>query len=452
MEDAKTSFNVFCAVIGIGSLAMPSNYARAGPVYATIPLGFMMFANTYAAIKLSRCWRLHRPSRLGVCVLVPIAYLILGSTLLDVSFPDTFGRTFWIIFVALMVVPVSLIPMLKESAGMAFAGCMGTAIADIIAVAILQWNMRGHPSIPKPDVSVHQVLTCFGNLAVAYGAAIVIPDLQREHSQPQRMPRVLMVSIVLISAFFFAIAVVGYLAGGCQISGNVLYSIVDTSNPLGQTPLGFTSSRAAVVMAYLFMQVHIAVAFSTLMMPAFYVAERLILGMHKTSAIVRFNPDQDQEIIDQDLELQEKYSDVHTLTPMGVSGHGVSASSLVEKSEVPRGDHEEQLREPYKGIKNKLRYITLRLTIITIMVVIGVAAQNKFLDLEDFTGATAHTVNYMVMPVLIHVRVFWKIIAGVYVMIHAGKKLFSPSDDDTAFPYCDAEYQDEPYYIRNRTS
>ncbi|KAG2502366.1 hypothetical protein JM16_009866, partial [Phytophthora kernoviae] len=32
MEDAKASFNLFCCVCGIGSLAMPSNYARAGPL------------------------------------------------------------------------------------------------------------------------------------------------------------------------------------------------------------------------------------------------------------------------------------------------------------------------------------------------------------------------------------------------------------------------------------
>ncbi|KAE9133629.1 hypothetical protein PF005_g3362 [Phytophthora fragariae] len=216
------------------------------------------------------------------------------------------------------------------------------------------------------------------------------------------------------------------------------------------------------------------------MMPPFYVAERLILGMHKTQPIVRFNPDEDQEIIDQDLELQEKYSYVQSSTPLETSGRRVSALSLVEKSEG-RMSHlrvalefgeditEEQLREPYQGAKNKLRYITLRIAMIIIMVIIAVAAQDKFLDLEDFTGATAHTVNCMIMPVLIYMRVFWRKmpihdkaastavlvicgLAGLYVMIHAGKNLFSPSDDDTAFPYCDAEYQDEPYYVRNSTS
>ncbi|OWZ16378.1 hypothetical protein PHMEG_0009848 [Phytophthora megakarya] len=498
MDDAKTAFNLFCCVLGIGSLAMPSNYARAGPVYATIALAFMMFANTYAAMKLSMAmlaapssvktygdlgeWALGKwgrfftvVSQMGVCVLVPCAFLVLGSTLLDVLFPDSFSQTFWIIFMAIMVIPACLIPTLKESAGMAFAGCMGTAIADVIAVSILQYNMRGHPSIPKPDVSMHQVLTCFGNLALAYGASIVIPDLQREHSQPQRMPRVVVVTMLIISAFFFAIALAGYTAGGCQISGNILYSIVDTSNPMGEAPLGFTANRGAVVMAYLFMQVHISIAFSTMMMPAFYMAERMVLGMHKTAPIVRFNAVENQVKMDEDLELPDKTSYVQVSTPHEMSGRQVSVSSLLEKSggrkTIDFGEEitEEQLREPYTGAKNTFRYITLRITIIIVMVVVAVAAQNKFLDLEDFTGSTAHTINCMIMPVLIYLRVFWKKmsvldkvasmvvmvmcgVAGFYVMIHAGKQLFTPSEDDVAFPYCEAEYQDEPYYVHNNTN
>ncbi|ETI43057.1 hypothetical protein F443_11910 [Phytophthora nicotianae P1569] len=284
---------------------------------------------------------------MGVCVLVPIAFLILGFTLLDVLFPDAFSQTFWIIFMVLMVTPICLIPTLKESAGIAFAGCMGTGIADVIAVSILQYNIRGHPSIPKPDVSVLQVLTCLGNLALAYGAAIVIPDLQREHSQRQRTP----------------------------ISGNILYSIVDNANPMGEAPLGFSPNHGAV----------------------------------DRSNCVRFN---DVENIEEDLELQEKHS-------------SVQVSTLHEEvTEV-------QLRESYRGVKNTIRYITLRITIIVMMDIVAIAAQDKFLDLEDFTGSTAHTVNCMIVLVLIYPR--------FYVMIHTGKQLFTPSEDDTAFPYCDAE-------------
>ncbi|KAL4128855.1 hypothetical protein PRIC2_007835 [Phytophthora ramorum] len=185
--------------------------------------------------------------------------------------------------------------------------------------------------------------------------------------------------------------------------------------------------------------------------------------MHKTAPIVRFNAEQGQDEIDEDLELQEKKSYVQVSTPQELSGRRVSASSLLEKSDgrmshlrvaLEFGEEitEEQLREPYKGTKNTLSYMALRIAIIALMVIISVAAQDKFLDLEDFTGSTAHTVNCMIMPVLIYLRVFWKKIVGCYVMIHAGKQLFTPSDDVTAFPYCDVEYQDEPYYVYNNTN
>jgi vesicular inhibitory amino acid transporter len=481
---------------------MPSNYARAGPFYASIALAFMIFANTYATLKLSKVmlvapssvrtygdlgeWALGKwgrfftvVSQMGVCLLVPIAFLVLGSTLLDVLVPDSFSQTFWIIFMALMVVPVCLIPTLKESAGMAFAGCMGTIIADIIAVIVLQWNMRGHPSVPSPEISAHQVLTCFGNLALAYGAAIVVPDLQREHSQPQRMPRVVVITILFISAFFVAIALLGYTAGGCQLSGNILYSIVSTSDPLGLAPLGFSADRGAVVMAYLFMQVHISIAFSTLMMPPFFMAERLILGMHKGPEIVRFNGEADQAAVDLDMEIHEKRSYIQSSTPVDAAGvRQVSASSMIEKSEgrmshlrvaLEFGEEitEEQLHAPYRN--NTLRYIALRICIIVVLVIIAVLARKRFLDLEDFTGATAHTTSCLLMPLIIYLRVFWKsmsvvdkgasmlvilvcAVTGCYVMIHAGKQLFTPSDDDTLFSYCDAEFQDEPYYIRNNST
>ncbi|CAI5717701.1 unnamed protein product [Peronospora destructor] len=497
LEDAKASFNLFCCMCGIGSLAMPSNFARAGPLYASIALAFMAFANTYATLKLSMVmlvapssvrtygdlgeWTLGKwgrvftvLSQLGVCILVPIAFLVLGSTLLDVLFPNSFSQIYWIIFMALMVAPVCLIPTLKEGAGMAFAGCMGTVIADIIAVIVLQWNMRGRDSIPKPDVTMHHVLTCFGNLALAYGAAIVVPDLQREHSQPQRMPRVVVITILFISAFFTLIATVGYTAGGCQLSGNILYSIVSTSDPLGLSPLGFVADRGAVVMAYLFMQVHISIAFSTLMMPPFFMAERLILGMHKSPEIVHFNGELDQ--INVDLDMEEKRSYMQSSTPMDAANRQMSAASMVEKEEgrmshlrvaLEFGEEisEVKLGEPYRN--NPLRYVVLRLAIIAVLVVIAVLARKRFIDLEDFTGATAHTTSCLLLPLIIYMRVFWKTMptwdkcasmlvvvvcasTGFYVTVHAGKHLFAPSNDHTLFPYCEKSGQAVLYPQQSR--
>ncbi|ETI37808.1 hypothetical protein F443_16335, partial [Phytophthora nicotianae P1569] len=62
LEDAKISFNIFCCFCGIGSLSMPSNYARAGPIYATIALLLMAFVNIYATIALSKVINAAPPS------------------------------------------------------------------------------------------------------------------------------------------------------------------------------------------------------------------------------------------------------------------------------------------------------------------------------------------------------------------------------------------------------
>ncbi|KUF99729.1 GPI-anchored leucine-rich lipoprotein [Phytophthora nicotianae] len=173
---------------------MPSNYARAGWLFATIALLFMAFANIYSSVLLSKVLYVAPPTvrtygDLDGCVSAA-ALRLPGTWWLSARrfVPDCFSQSVWIIFMALMVVPVALIPTMKESTGMAVAGCLGTIVADIIGIAILMWEERGHPSPPTADVTAHQVITTFGNLSLAYAAATVIPDLQRQHSQPERMP------------------------------------------------------------------------------------------------------------------------------------------------------------------------------------------------------------------------------------------------------------------------
>ncbi|POM75068.1 Amino Acid/Auxin Permease (AAAP) Family [Phytophthora palmivora] len=479
LEDAKISFNIFCCFCGIGSLSMPSNYARAGPVYATIALLFMASVNIYATIALSKvilaaprsvktfpdvgAWVFGTPGRyavmisqLLVCLLMPCAFLVLGSMLLDVLFPDSFSQIFWMIFMAVTVIPVCMIPTLKEASSVALVGCLGTLIADVVGVSILQWEMRGHPSIPKPDISLHQVLTAFGNLALAYGAAVVIPDLQRQHTQPERMTRVILVSMGLGTVFFLAIAIAGYAAGGCQLSGNLLFSAVNTSDPYSTSALGFIPNRGAVIMAYLFMHMHIVIAFSTITMPAFFMAERFLLGMHK-----------DQPVLDaeQGVEIHEKISSAACASPSQIIECNYASSANNLQVVV---NYEDEMSE-YRGKLNMLRYMFLRLCILAVLVVASIFLRDHFLDLVDFTGASAVTASSLVLPLLFYLKVFWNklpayeragsvmIIAvcsvlGVYVMYYAGKNLFNPDSDSVTFPYCSEEYQSDPYYVRNTTS
>ncbi|KAE8967956.1 hypothetical protein PF011_g27371 [Phytophthora fragariae] len=488
LADAKTIFNIVCCFFGIGTLSMPSNFARAGPVYAPIAMLLMAFANIYATVALSKVmlvapasvktftdvgdWVFGKPGRylvtvshLLVCLLLPCAFLVLGSTLLDVLFPDSFSQIFWMIFMAITVVPSCLLPTLSAAASVAFVGCLGTLIADVVGVSILTWEMRGHPSIPTPDITLHQVLTTFGNLSLAYGASVVVPDLQRQHSDPTRMPRIILVSLGAGSAFFLAVAIAGYAAGGCQLSGNLLFSLVNIADPSAPSALGFTASRGAVLMAYLFMQVHIVIAFSTVIQPPFYMAERFILGMHKTSS----------ESLVQDGDVQEKLSTAGSpvitaadpVTPDLEGNYNASNTPGRVLTVEQQGNHQE-LSE-YEGTGVVLRYVVLRLAIIAALVAVSIGLRDHFLDLVDFTGASAITVCCLALPIIFYLKVFWKdlpvyervvavlvviicSIVGCYVMIYAGKNLFNPDAESATFPYCSVEDQMEPYYVRNSTT
>ncbi|ETL84687.1 hypothetical protein L917_15583 [Phytophthora nicotianae] len=205
-------------------------------------------------------------------------------------------------------------------------------------------------------------------------------------------------------------------------------------------------------MAYMFMHVHIVIAFSTITMPAFFMAERFLLGMHK-----------DQPVIDQEqgVEMREKLSSVAGASPDIVCSYDAVSPQVV-------ANYEDEFAE-YRGRLNMLRYITLRLCILALLVVASVFLRDNFLDLVDFTGASAVTASSIVLPLLFYLKIFWNklpiyerigsmtiivvcSILGVYVMIYAGKNLFNPDSDTATFPYCSEEYQSEPYYVRNSTT
>ncbi|KAG2502351.1 hypothetical protein JM16_009710, partial [Phytophthora kernoviae] len=471
MEDAKMAFNLFCCVYGIGTLGMPGNFSRAGPVIAILAMAFMAFANIYGSVAICRVmllaptsvrtygdlgeWVMGKPGRylcvaaqMGNCLLVPCVFLVLGGTLLDGLFPDAFSTTTWSILMAITCLPVCLVPTLKEGAGAAFAGCMGTLIADIIGVGLVMHGMRGHPSIPTPDLNFKQVVGAFGNLSLAYGAGLVIPSLQRQHSDPTRMPRVVGATIAFTSCCFLVLATTAYSSVGCQIAGNILWTIYPDSET-GLTTLGFSSDWGAVVLAYLCMQVHITIAFSVLLNPAFYITERIILGMHKTP------------VIDVENNLPT-YAEVSTPSDAVEEKQVVSHTSQRRSFISATGDEPDAEAAEYRGA-NAIKYITLRIVIVVILVIASIVLKDHFSDLADFAGASCITLHSIILPIVFLLKKKWnelpmweKVPAlivtvvcfclGCYVTYTNGENLFAPSDDDTAFPFCAPEYENEVYY------
>ncbi|EGZ11726.1 hypothetical protein PHYSODRAFT_336228 [Phytophthora sojae] len=69
---------------------------------------------------------------------------------------------------------------MKFASGMAVAGCLGTIIADVIGVAILLYEERGHPTPPTPDVSriyARSALPPFTNAAAFWAAVVTLPSV-----------------------------------------------------------------------------------------------------------------------------------------------------------------------------------------------------------------------------------------------------------------------------------
>ncbi|EGZ26478.1 hypothetical protein PHYSODRAFT_258618 [Phytophthora sojae] len=457
MEDAKASFNLFCCVYGIGTLGMPGNFSRAGPALAIVAMAFMAFANIYGAVAICRVMLLAPTSvktygdlgewvmgkwgryltviaQMGNCLIVPCVFLVLGGTLLDGLYPGAFSTTTWSILMALTVLPVCLVPTLKEGAGAAFAVCGAT------------------PLPLAPDLNFKQVVGAFGNLALAYGAGIVIPALQRQHSDPTRMSRVVFVTMAFTTCCFLVLASTAYSSVGCQISGNLLWSIYPQADT-GLTTLGFSSDWGAIVLAYMFMQLHITIAFSVILNPAFYITERLFLGMHK----------QAPEDIENNL-----LSYAEAASPKDGADH-LEKSRLSKRSFISVADNENvHLGEPeaeaaeYRGA-NAFKYVLLRIAIIVILVVASVVLKDHFADLSDFVGASCITMHSIILPIVFLMKKQWdvmpiweKVMAvtvtvvcfclGCYVTYTSGENLFFPSDDGVEFPFCGPEYENTVYY------
>ncbi|KAE9015852.1 hypothetical protein PR001_g14795 [Phytophthora rubi] len=197
------------------------------------------------------------------------------------------------------------------------------------------------------------------NLSLAYGAGIVIPDLQRQHSDPSRMPRVVAMTVGLISCLFLTLVSTAYSAVGCQITGNLLFRRAHDAGLLAQVIVN----------------------------PAFYVAERLTLGMHKRKPRG-------------DLENPVGYVDA--ATPDVTQGEPrrsfkMSYVSVTDAENEHKGDVEEEMAK-FRGRRNTVKYVVLRVVIVFVLVVLAIVFKDHFSDFANFVGASCITVNLILLP------------------------------------------------------
>ncbi|KAF0697456.1 Aste57867_11863 [Aphanomyces stellatus] len=462
LEDLKACFSLCCCIYGIGTLGMPGNYARAGFFWASAALVSMASINIYATVCISKImlvapksvrtygdlgeyvlgrwgrWLVTIPHMI-TCILVPIAFLVFGGMLLTTLFPGSFESETWIIIMGITLLPICLVPTLKEGAMMAAAGFLCTIVTDIISLSMLVTNMNRNNAglhTPPSNLSFNQVATVFGNLALAYGAGILIPALQREHSDPTRMPRIITVSLGLISILFLTVSITGVSVVGCQIPGNLLFAIAGNK-------LGFEFNRGGVVLAYLAMQMHITIAFSVVLLPALYTLEGLFLGLHK-------------------LTLQLDECDIE-----GASSFVATLSPAKKEDET----HVDRDSVTYKQPGVYAKVAVLRIITVALCVVTAVLWRNRLLDLLDFAGSSTIALCCMILPMSLYLKHFGTklhiaerifaslailvcLVLGAYVTYESAGPLFNPPPappagpapwDAPKFPYCSGSFVNMVY-------
>jgi solute carrier family 32 (vesicular inhibitory amino acid transporter) len=192
------------------------------------------------------------------------------------------------------------------------------------------------------------------------------------------------------------------------------------------------------------MQLHITIAFSVILHPAFYISERLILGMHH-------HKETDLEAVN--------YTDVNT--PKETKSH-VSKNSVISVADIERESLNGDEVSDYKG--HALKYIPLRIAIVALLALVSVLLKDHFIDLQDFVGASAISLSCIILPILFYFKKTWTslpiyekfagtlvviicTILSIYVSYLSGKNFLFPSPPTVQFHYCgESEHNNTLYY------
>ncbi|KAI9991197.1 hypothetical protein PInf_018829 [Phytophthora infestans] len=418
---------LFCATFGVGSMSFGSIFAAAGPVLAAMGVYFISACNLHASVAISKSLmvapvnvrtfsdlgyfafgetgrRVVLLSEWGACFLSPIAFFILGgTTLLPCIFDGTvageqWSPTHWILVMSLGVMPVILIPTLKAAAPLAYMGGLVAVLADVICIGYSLQNIQ--PSPRETQIQTDNAIQTFGTIMFATGTAIIIPPIQRQHTDPARLANLVSLTLLFITSIYMLIGVVTYYQFGCTAPTTLL----------DQIPQANSARKAASAL----MLAHVTIAFPLLLNPTLYDMERYILGK-----------DADHEVLQQTLSLRaakaatSKQSQpilantgaVSTLAPPKTIPedegflYGNSTPYFQATSPPPsdNGDH------AYAGdaytASDRLCSGLIRTITVWSQAFLAIMFQSSFTDILSLIGATAVTVSCMIMPCLCYLRV-----------------------------------------------
>ncbi|KAF0699540.1 Aste57867_9877 [Aphanomyces stellatus] len=478
-RDAIVIIHLVCCVCGVGSLSMPYIFSQAGPTYSSVAFVLNCFFNTYATVALSLCFlklrhlaHIHTYSDLAVhlwgpkgayiiqatqltsCFLLPVAFLVLGgATLLPAIFDGAIdvSTTVWILIMAIILLPIIYIRVLHEAYIVLISGAAATILADALATIDAYVSHGRELYEPTDNISVTHVLNTFGAFALAYGAAVVVPQIQRHHPNPENMPRALIWGMLLISAFYVTLGALGYAHFGCASPSNLL--------------LQMSSGSPRRRIAYLFMQVHISVAFAVFMNPFFISCERVLFP---NQALL--DDEEESQADDAAFQQLETPKDIINEANKPMVGAAVVAITPKDTSTHDNTSATTDKEASTSKYSENARRIVFRTLMVGIQCFLAMLTQSSFSDIADLVGASVMNICSVILPLMLYYKLFkdemsrthkvvcWAVIIvsiglGTYSSIKAivnivdnasQYKLFASvaAKKRTEYPYCPAGYMD----------
>lgn len=390
-HDLLAGINIICCLLGIGALTMPNSMAKAGLGYGIIAIISMTATNIYATILLTLCF-FHVPahvvtytdlgehvmgkmgkimvqlSQFGTCLSLPIVFLILGGNdLLPQIFPNGPSETVWIVIMAVLILPVVLIRSFEEAYWVMILGALTTffsiMIATVSSATTQPWNIS-----EQTEVEFKNVISVFGALALAYGAAVIVPTIQREHPDPRNLPKVSLISMGSISILYLTIGILGYTQFGCVAPRNLLLSMND---------------GVPKRMAFVFMQIHIMIALAALLSPALFYVETKLLHIPASVSNAALLPRTSNEI-----ESKDK-----TLLPP------TSQNQIDPETDL-------KLNSNQITTQQRIQSAVFRISTVMVQAFLAVLTRKSFEPVGSFIGATGITTCCIVLPCLFYFKLF----------------------------------------------
>lgn len=425
-EDRTCVALLFCATFGVGSMSFGSVFAATGPLLASLAVYFLSACNLHASVAVSKTMavvpvsvrsfsdlgyfafgesgrRVVLVSEAGVCFLTPIAFFILGGTVLLPYLFEGIGpdrsATEWIVWLAVGVLPITLIPTLKGASALCYIGSLVAIVADSICIWVSATSLEYSPR--ETQISPDAAVQTFGTIMFALGTAIIIPPIQRQHSDPGRLANLVSITLVIITSIYLLIGMITYYQYGCTAPSTLL----------DELPSGQWKRLASALML-----VHVMVAFPVMLNPTLFDLERYVL-----------EKDADIEVLRQSLALRNArvlanegsggkpiLGSTPTVASLGADAFIYGSSTAYTAHHSPT-QYSTPSSDAYQAmphatpvtftVRDRIFSAVIRTTTIALQAFLGIMLQSSFMDILSLIGSTAITISCMIMPCLCYLKV-----------------------------------------------